>query len=1182
MDSHSFAAPARVRTLLVPVGNITASQFHKYSQIIRSALEVRLVDVTGTKSRVFNPQSFPQGRVFYDFQTSVDGTEALFLQDFEPYRKTFVVIGVSNDDVNENDITQLKKIYKTVLVHSTIVFGDQCSFKDDSVFHYSKTNVETIMCEITRLFLQQLTEYHDSYQHLTLRSPGSVGENDPNKFLSKQKKRISSGTALSLSLSDPSLNKISLSTSNERRQSRVKGRQLKILGNLYLLAGNYHAALTQFQESILLLKSSYDYLWLGSALEGISISIFLHSYVESSYDLTPALIKIIKQQQILQQQSASSLIAPATNITPLSSPRSSVSSFMAGNVESLTNVPPNDLIYQLMTKVFDFYERSRYEIEDYVPNLVYCDTILRLLKYMTVLNLNCGELINPVYDHILKGKKIKVNKSVLDSSSNFDRSNILKISNKIFQIEFKKLNILSQIKIYSSLSSIFQDLSYFRKRAFLIRSLLLTLIPEITDQSNEHSANDLTSLLNSLLSIYGIDSTTDSIIDGNPNGWIKLHKSIIQLSSSICDKIKEFKSSILLKSLLLTRYLNSLTDNEQITIFNDLKSIIKNNPNLTVYYFDPYIIRDVKLNTLSNPPKKELKPKDDSHKNRKDPLIYNPYAAKSTVSDIPLLVQGEISELILTIQNPFAFQLEINDIKISHLEIIKKSIIIPPKKILPITIQFKPIKSGNFDISSIQLQILECALHHFKIVDSMKPEIFHKLKGHDNSDNKDNILLKFKKNLFENNIDKRTDLIHLKFNVIDAQPSLQLLSPLDTTLLIEGGKAPLSLRLKNTSNIDINYLKFSNWDSTEGPLKLALEDRILNMNDINEIEYFLIKDSMVIQDEILEIGSFQEIDLNIEVFGKRGLTTINLFIDYGHTIKGSDEIYLRRLSIVLPISVTNCIELASCDIIPLSCSKDSYPIFENWKPKDAFDYVLFILDLRNIWNKSININVELFDYTLTGMIVPLETKRLILPIKRFKIGKIRESMKVPSLLKKQYILATIPKAEDMFLKQIFWYRQEILDNIKGTWSADNEIGDIEFRGIRITQKMLNFLTIDDVLIEFELVDIDYTKCGSNHCIKTDNFFTVNVNVINNSDKKIKGILRSIPLSLTYGSIEKRLVYNGTLQRIIPKPIEVGESFQFQIGAVALETGDYEFGAIFDEYGSDSQYVSRFPLRIRAT
>ena len=56
---------------------------------------------------------------------------------------------------------------------------------------------------------------------------------------------------------------------------------LKFLAGMYLIAGRWQDALRDFTEAETLLKSAHDYLWHGSALEGIGICLVLLSFLET-------------------------------------------------------------------------------------------------------------------------------------------------------------------------------------------------------------------------------------------------------------------------------------------------------------------------------------------------------------------------------------------------------------------------------------------------------------------------------------------------------------------------------------------------------------------------------------------------------------------------------------------------------------------------------------------------------------------------------------------------------------------------------------------------------------------------------------------------------------------------------------------------------------------------------------
>ncbi|CAM9011183.1 unnamed protein product [Wickerhamomyces anomalus] len=385
-----------------------------------------------------------------------------FLHDFEPFRKTFVVIGITDDpNCSNDDIIKLSKLYKSSITHTAIVFSSKSENESNGgkIFYQSKTNIETILCDITRNFLNDLAAYLSSFQHITLRSPGTIGSNDRIKTMETKKKRISSGSSLSLSLGDSSNPKLSLSSSTERRQSKVKGRQLKILGNLYLLAGKYNNALKEFNDAVPLLRTCSDYLWLGSTLEGIGVCLVMLTFLGVPYQMPSSLNSVLH----------TTLTIPTPSSTPASTPRNSmaINGNSATPSSDISRFSTPELIHHLTVKVLYYYEISQNDHEDYVPQLVYCESILRFVKFMCVVNIG-GGFNNSTIDHIVRGKKFypKLQNSL------FDKMDILKFSNKILTVQLKDMDILSQAKIYSSLASIYGDLNLLRKEKFYFKDLV--------------------------------------------------------------------------------------------------------------------------------------------------------------------------------------------------------------------------------------------------------------------------------------------------------------------------------------------------------------------------------------------------------------------------------------------------------------------------------------------------------------------------------------------------------------------------------------------------------------------------------------------------------------------------------------------------------------------------------------
>ncbi|ODV72640.1 TRAPPII-specific subunit TRS120 [Cyberlindnera jadinii NRRL Y-1542] len=1163
MDTVSFVSPARVRTLLVPIGSLEREQFQRYVRDIEVSSEVRLVDVTRTRTRTFNPQGFPDGRVLYDFTTSLDSQETLFLQDFEPYRKTFVVIGLASSlEEPQEALESLKRLYKSSVVHCIVVFDKKPEFEHESVI-FNATNTETVICDITRLFLDGLTGYLVSFQHITLRSPGTLGGNERAKTPVVKSKRISSGSSIGFSLSsDPANSKISIKSSNERRQARIKGRQQKILGNLLLIAGKYSDALKEFQEALILLKSGYDYLWIASTLEGIAVSIVMLCYLDLPYQLGPALNSALHSSA----QPLHTLSSPSS--TPNSSPRSS----MAIGSLDLERFTTTELIYQILCKMIYYFESSQSDPEDYVPDLVYCESILRFLKLMTVVNF-AGGLNTLCLHHMIKGRPLSIHS---DIPYTYDKMDMVRISNKVMSVQFKSMDILSQTRIFGSLSALYGDMGLPRKRNFMLRTLFVCLIPQLKAQPGSSTDYDLTDIFNVLMSVYGVDRQSEANIESaHAPRWIQIVKSTLKLCSAISAELSDVESVIKFKSLMLTRFADSLTDNEQAKLLADIERLSKEH-DIQVYYPDPFVLRSINLVKLSNPP---MKQKTAVKENSTDPVLYNPYL-QTAIIDKSYVVQGEFTEFLVEIQNPFAFAISINEIKIPGLEIFKNHFTIQPKTIGKINVLTKPLTPGKLVIDSAEIRISEFSIQRFKICKAEKAANPPKLK-HQETTNKD-ILNTFYKNMVSNNVDGRAETSQIELHVITAQPNLQLTSHIEPLMLLEGGKQIVEVKLKNHSDISVNILKFSIWDSTINPLSKLLESRDKLATDLYEYEYFLYKRSVNIISKIDEIQPNEEVPLLLEVVGKRGAVKVKLALEYGHSDDSGLQ-FTRCLDIPVPITVQQSTDLADCDVIPLSESIGSseVPIWQyvNEKGGAVSDYVLFFVDIRNVSNKPINIDVQYKDYKVSDNIVPMDTKRLTIPMKRIDIDY--ENLKPIPLKHSRFTRSRISKNEEQFQKESFWYREELLRDLKGTWSIGEITGDIEFRGIRLTQKMLTVMRVEKVNVSID-IEGEVARTGRFRHLTPGEFFTVNVTIENKTERALKGTLRNIPTTSTYGSIEKKILYNGILQMPLDEDIAPGTSVTHSMGAVLLESGEYEWGAVFDELGNELQHVSRIPLYIKAT
>lgn len=783
VDRYRYINPSRVRTLVVPINDCSQADFARYLELVRlNANEVRLLDVTPIPQlQYFNPQTFPHGKLMFEYVSHAPEAESIFLHDFEPYRKTFIIIGVGKYDEGvtskkqqEKMLENLRKWHPSSIVHNVIYFdtpgyiiNDLNPSSDHStkeVFYHEGslerniTALETLMCEVTRNFLTALDSYASSYLNITLRSPVSISDShNLSKTISKAQKRISSGSGsfkVSFSSNASTNGATSASDMKSKSQQRHNGRQAKLLGSFYLLAGKYSDALEHFTDSIANLKKCDDYLWLGSALEGIGNCVVLMHSLGISYSLSSATIISVLQISKSKLHAITSAVSSTgmENSSPkkissdslshnsstnghlsvphsVNSPRNSSSStinfnFATSNVSGsgpdLNSLPIPELIKTISSKVLQYYQLSTSDYENMVPDLVYVESLLRFIKFMICIYLGGNELNSMVMESIVKSIPINNKLSICsakDDKSWFLKRDILKEIDKVFSLQLIDMELIDQCRIYCCLATMYNDLELFRKKAFILRVLLVGLLPKLElaakekedkidfdtqknisiisfegASSNGSQVSSIRQIYESLFEIYKINEETECSLNSashhGQSNWVSLQLSFLKLCLKISETIKDYPFLMKLCTLLLTRYSHCLPIDDQCKLKEKIEWLAymshKNNSNIVAPYWDPFLVRKVKF--ISNRNRDELVPfaeyqktpnnvglvdelpsrNDSGRSESNQPFVFNPFNKATNVATNRdrLLIKDEIYQLKVSLQNPFAFEIELNDLTI--------------------------------------------------------------------------------------------------------------------------------------------------------------------------------------------------------------------------------------------------------------------------------------------------------------------------------------------------------------------------------------------------------------------------------------------------------------------------------------------------------------------------------------
>ncbi|KAF2016682.1 hypercellular protein-like protein HypA [Aaosphaeria arxii CBS 175.79] len=213
VDPLSPIAPARIRALLLPVGRIKRSRFLAFVELLQTQCLIRLGDISPDSRpdrNMFSPLAFPNGTLLYDLSTSLPPQSQLSLSPFEQFREPLLVIGIADateyswlDESRADDpasqsenvaeeltdistsIEDLREQFPRAYLHSLMMFDYQSASRHPQLpqetilvpprSQLKTTTIRTFMCDLTSVFLAELTTLAKSIQALpTVPSPATA------------------------------------------------------------------------------------------------------------------------------------------------------------------------------------------------------------------------------------------------------------------------------------------------------------------------------------------------------------------------------------------------------------------------------------------------------------------------------------------------------------------------------------------------------------------------------------------------------------------------------------------------------------------------------------------------------------------------------------------------------------------------------------------------------------------------------------------------------------------------------------------------------------------------------------------------------------------------------------------------------------------------------------------------
>jgi trafficking protein particle complex subunit 9 len=616
-----------------------------------------------------------------------------------------------------------------------------------------------------------------------------------------------------------------------------------------------------------------------------------------------------------------------------------------------------------------------------------------------------------------------------------------------------------------------------------------------------------------------------------------------------------------------------------------------------------------------------------------NPFIHDVFQKTGNqISDIVLVAEDRY-EFVVTLQNPYEFEVEVQSLRLNaegcEFTAGQSNLLLGPYRTQRFSVFGTAHSIGELRITGCSIKIKGCRERHFPLyVDPWSPEAPAKVKhigikllrpyvyARSGSGTQDS-----GESMQPNLPDKPTSTIST-YKVIPQQPILELRNislAQSSIMMLEGEKSRFSVALRNKSlAVPVNFLHISFKDTATTAYQNALSNKDISPAELHEIEYQCsnyptlrwIRESTDNAADGILIAPNDKAYFEVEILGKPGLLQAIVQFDYCSltTSTDSDIMYTRRLIAPLNITVNASIQLQRIDVLPFEGDLTWFSRIMQPKLQDSDiqhkvsdlntkrihdefpkpKYFLLLLDFRNAWPTPLSISLivkdtasaesdgRLCEYAITETIQPGHVSRVVLPVPKLYISDPHKPIQpLNPINQRQFIVsgASFSQETERASREAFWYREELLKRVQGTWHEpeNGREGSIDLRGIRLNSRMVESLKLEDIEIQLtiptELTSIQ--KFGqSKYIVPIHQNIPLEVDVRNRSQQTLFVQLRLQPniSDMPHGAaldLSKKLTYNGTLQRKLPK-IAPGESVKVNLGFCALCPGSFNVGAMVEE------------------
>ncbi|KAK4685431.1 trafficking protein particle complex subunit 9, partial [Tremellales sp. Uapishka_1] len=584
----------------------------------------------------------------------------------------------------------------------------------------------------------------------------------------------------------------------------------------------------------------------------------------------------------------------------------------------------------------------------------------------------------------------------------------------------------------------------------------------------------------------------------------------------------------------------------------------------------------------------------------KDPFLYNP-RLKAAGYGKTVIVANEQVDVFVTVSNPFAFDLEIQDLSLltSGVPFVSAPLplVLPASSVQ--TVRLAGIASSP---GSLQIKGVTFRLHDGSSTDILLPVIDeeHKVKQDKRRSRVSAEASKIKKQGLEARYERRGSAgvknsggeRWLECKVVEEQPLLWIKKTNlthGTVMLYNGETSTIRITLENSSAVPVDFVKLSFDDSTIREAQAVIQDGDLTPEQAYELEWDLLRRPVFSWEKPsggeVSIQPGGRVTLSITCLGKVGCTDGSIRIDYGYLGRSSEaesSFHTRQITYPVLFSVYHTFECHSLDItrfVPRSKSGDARRVNGNGHGKERAtmeetldeeaddEHCLFGLSIRNVYGVPFEVTfTRQDDISTTRLVPPGATERLLLPLPRPFLSTEDISKPIPSLSDRQYVVEKLKKtsSEAFAAKSLFWYREELFKLVSATWRepGSQRFGSLNLRDQQLGPTLVENFKLDDVVVTLAVND--------NKEISMLDFVPLTATITNRSEHPIQPRVRFEIIHVQTNAArppapppKKTVLLDGLATETL-SVIQPNQSVNHAISAIFLATGAFSFRVAVEE------------------